>query len=39
MFLSEMIAKEVVAGWFKAQLVPDDAAYLVLALIQGLAMR
>ncbi|MHA1545083.1 MAG: TetR/AcrR family transcriptional regulator [Alphaproteobacteria bacterium] len=38
-FLSEMIADEVKAGNFDARLNPDDAAYLILALIQGFAMR
>lgn len=38
-FLSEMIAADIEAGRFDADLDPDDAAYLILALIQGLAMR
>ena len=37
--LSKLIAAEITAGGFDAALDPDDAAYLVLALIQGLAMR
>ena len=36
---SKLIEAEVVAGKFRNSLNPDDAAYLVLALIQGLAMR
>ncbi len=34
-----MIRAEREAGRFRATLDPDDAAYLVLALVQGLAMR
>ena len=37
--LSKLIAAEIAAGRFDGSLDPDDAAYLVLALIQGLAMR
>ncbi len=36
---SRMIAAEIEAGGFDAGLDADDAAYLILALIQGLAMR
>ena len=36
---SKLIAAEIAAGRFKKTLNPDDAAYLMLALIQGLAMR
>ena len=36
---SELIQAEINAGRFKRSLDADDAAYLVLALIQGLAMR
>ena len=36
---SKLIAKEVEMGRLREQLDPDDAAYLILALIQGLAMR
>jgi AcrR family transcriptional regulator len=38
-FVSQMIASEIKAGRYDRKLDPDDAAYLVLALIQGLAMR
>jgi hypothetical protein len=37
--LSDMIGEEISARRFCAGLDPDDAAYLILALIQGLAMR
>ena len=37
--ISKLIAKEITAGQFAETLNPDDAAYLILALIQGLAMR
>jgi len=37
--LSAMIVKQIEAKDVRAELNPDDAAYLVLALIQGLAMR
>lgn len=37
--LSGLIAAEIEAGRFDKALDPDDAAYLILALIQGLAMR
>ena len=36
---SKLIAAEIETGRFKKTLNPDDAAYLVLALIQGLALR
>jgi hypothetical protein len=36
---SQLIAAEIRAGRFDDTLDPDDAAYLILALIQGLAMR
>jgi len=36
---SKLIAAEIEAGRFDKSLDPDDAAYLILALIQGLAMR
>jgi len=36
---SELIQAEITAGRFKRSLNSDDAAYLLLALIQGLAMR
>ncbi len=36
---SKLIAAEIKAGRFKKTLNPDDAAYLILALIQGLALR
>ena len=36
---SQLIAAEIEAGRFDAALDPDDAAYLILALIQGTAMR
>ena len=36
---SKLIAAEIAVGGFKNTLNPDDAAYLILALIQGLAMR
>jgi AcrR family transcriptional regulator len=38
-FVSQMIASEIKAGRYDRKLDSDDAAYLVLALIQGLAMR
>lgn len=37
--ISRLISEEVAAGRFDTALNPDDAAYLILALIQGLAMR
>lgn len=37
--LSELIETGIKNGEFNESLDPDDAAYLVLALIQGLAMR
>jgi AcrR family transcriptional regulator len=37
--LSGLIATEIKASRFDKALDPDDAAYLILALIQGLAMR
>lgn len=37
--LSTLIASIVQAGDFRKDLNPDDAAYLILTLIQGLAMR
>ena len=37
--LAALIAKGIEAGEFDKNVNPDDAAYLVLALIQGLAMR
>ncbi len=37
--LSTLIAAEITARRFDPALDPDDAAYLILALIQGLAMR
>jgi len=36
---SKLIAAEIVTGRFRKTLDPDDAAFLILALIQGLAMR
>jgi AcrR family transcriptional regulator len=36
---AKLIAAEVAAGRFSEDLNADDAAYLILALIQGLAMR
>ena len=36
---SKLIAAEITSGRFRKNLDPDDAAYLILALIQGLAMR
>ncbi len=36
---SELIEAEITAGRFKSSLNSDDAAYVILALIQGLAMR
>jgi len=36
---SRLIAAEIAAGHFQEKLNPDDGAYLLLALIQGLAMR
>ena len=36
---SKLIAAEIATGRFEKTLNPDDAAYLILALIQGLAMR
>ncbi len=36
---AKLIQAEIDAGRFKAGLSADDAAYLILALIQGLAMR
>jgi len=36
---SKLIAAGMAAGKFRKSLDPDDAAYLILALIQGLAMR
>jgi len=36
---SELIQAEIAAGRFNQSLDADDAAYLILALIQGLAMR
>ena len=38
-YLSELIEREKTAGRFDRELDADDAAYLVLAFIQGLAMR
>ena len=38
-FVSQMIASEIKAERYDKNLNPDDAAYLILALIQGLAMR
>ncbi len=37
--LSKLIAVEISTGRFRKSLDPDDAAYLILTLIQGLAMR
>ena len=37
--LAVLITKGIEAGEFDKNINPDDAAYLVLALIQGLAMR
>jgi hypothetical protein len=37
--ISDLIAKEIAAGRYDKQISPDDAGYLVLTLIQGLAMR
>jgi len=39
LFVSQMIASEIEAGRYDKKLDPDDAAFLILALIQGLAMR
>ena len=36
---SRLIAAEIESGLFKKSLNADDAAYLILVLIQGLAMR
>lgn len=36
---SKLIAAEISSGRFRKSLDPDDAAYLILALIQGLSMR
>lgn len=36
---SGMITAQINAGNFRPDLDPDDAAYLILALVQGLAMR
>ena len=36
---SKLIAAEIDSGRFKKTIDPDDASFLVLALIQGLAMR
>lgn len=36
---SKLIAGEISSGRYRKTLDPDDAAYLILALIQGLAMR
>ena len=36
---SKLIAAEIATGRFEKTLNPNDAAYLILALIQGLAMR
>ena len=36
---SELIQAEITAGRFRRSLDSDDAAYLLLALVQGLAMR
>ncbi len=36
---SKLIAAEIESGRFKKTVDPDDAAFLILALIQGLAMR
>ncbi len=36
---SKLISAEIKTGRFQASINPDDAAYLILALIQGLAMR
>ncbi len=36
---SSLIAAEIKEGRFSAEIDPDDAAWLILALIQGLAMR
>ena len=36
---SRLIAQEIKSGGFRADLNPDGAAYLILALIQGLPMR
>lgn len=36
---AKLIAAEIAAGRFRKTLDPDDAAYLILALIQGLVMR
>ncbi|MCP4183960.1 MAG: TetR/AcrR family transcriptional regulator [Hyphomicrobiales bacterium] len=38
-FVSQMIASEIKAQRYHSKLDPNDAAYLILALIQGLAMR
>lgn len=36
---SNLISTQIEAGQFRSDLVADDAAYLILALVQGLAMR
>ena len=36
---AKLIAGEIDTGAFRADLNPDDAALLILAFIQGLAMR
>jgi len=38
-FFSKLIAEEIKAGRFRQNLNSDDAAYLILSLVQGLAMR
>lgn len=37
--LAKVVSEEVSAGRFRSSLDPDDAAFLILAFIQGLAMR
>jgi len=38
-YFSDLIAAEIGAGRFRSDIDPEDAAYLILCLVQGLAMR
>ncbi len=38
-YFSKLIADEIKAGRFRQDIDPEDAAYLILSLVQGLAMR
>jgi len=38
-YFSKLVADEIAAGRFRQDIDPEDAAYLVLSLVQGLAMR